>query len=524
MLIAELLPWDAPPAGTPALESVLASASFGQAAGGIAAASGLIVRVVGPSREPLWPDGTPGCVLRQTFDGCDEAAAAQDVPCVRTEIELDDGGQSLGYVVCCQPAGNAGVESLSRLRAAAEAVAAVIWGLYRAEAETGATVAELTATYEELAVVYEIAQVAAALPPGPSLVRWCLERAAESLQLHAGCFLLLQSDGTMGVTAAFGLPADQREELPGAIARAFATSAARQVSAGTIVNHDAEVLAVDAAWQPWAAVFQTIWPPPWMAMPLRNSGQLMGLLAGHRAGPPGAFSSRDLKLLQAAARQVSLALRNSRLADELQHLFIATVRGLAAAIDAKDPYTRGHSDRVAHLAAFVGEELELPLRDQRDLVLASLLHDVGKIGVPEAVLQKPGELNDGEWLAIREHPQRGADIVSEVRQLGRIVPSIRHHHERFGGGGYPQGMSGREIPLAARIIGACDAYDAMTSARPYRRPLEPHEATAELLRCRGTQFDPAVVTALLKRLADGPLLSTLGDPTAFLGTMHTLVA
>jgi HD-GYP domain-containing protein (c-di-GMP phosphodiesterase class II) len=248
----------------------------------------------------------------------------------------------------------------------------------------------------------------------------------------------------------------------------------------------------------------------------------MGMVAGHRPAGAGPFSSRDLKLLQAAARQVGLVLRNSHLAAELAQVFVATVRGLAAAIDAKDPYTRGHSDRVACLASDVAQHMQLPLREQRDLVLASLLHDVGKIGVPEAVLQKSGALDAQEWQYVREHPERGATIVSEVEQLRRLVPGIRHHHERFDGEGYPAGIMGHEIPLAARIIGACDAYDAMTSARPYRRPRSPREAETELVACSGSQFDPAVVSALLAELKESPRLAGIESLIGTLGSAYRL--
>jgi HD-GYP domain-containing protein (c-di-GMP phosphodiesterase class II) len=446
-------------------------------------------------------------------------AGPGDGECATEEIVLDDGRRCLGYVVCCGPTPSG--EDTSRVRAAVESVAAVVHGLYTAEAEATAAIDELTATYEELAVVYEIAQVAAALPRGPSLVRWCLERTAESMQLRSGCFLLRQFDGAMRVAAAFGMPAAQLDALPGAASTALADPAARLVSRAVVITDRSEIEAAEPSWRPWVAALRGACPLPWMAAPVRSSGQLMGLVVGHRPAAQRAFSSRDLKLLHATARQVGLALRNSSLADELAHLFLATVRGLAAAIDAKDPYTRGHSDRVAHLAALVCEQMELPTREQQDLILASLLHDVGKIGVPESVLRKPGTLGEDEWCAIREHPDRGAAIVSEVRQLRRLVPGIRHHHERFGGGGYPQGMVGHEIPLAARIIGACDAYDAMTSARPYRLPRPPPEAVAELRRCSGSQFDPSVVSALIERLEGGPTPTRLGDPTAFLGVVHT---
>ena len=169
---------------------------------------------------------------------------------------------------------------------------------------------------------------------------------------------------------------------------------------------------------------------------------------------------------------------------------------LADAIEAKDPYTRGHCESVAVTAVKVGERMGFNKEELESLRYAALLHDVGKIGIPDGILLKPSRLLPEEFQVIQRHAEIGSDLVKRVASLLPIAPAIRHHHEHFDGAGYPDGLSGDGILMASRIVGVVDALDAMTTPRPYRNPVSFPDALAELRRCSGGQFDPAVVDAV----------------------------
>jgi len=181
------------------------------------------------------------------------------------------------------------------------------------------------------------------------------------------------------------------------------------------------------------------------------------------------------------------------------------VDALSTAVDAKDPYTYGHSERVAHLALAIASAMGLNPDQQSLLHIGAHLHDVGKIGIPDAVLRKPGRLTDEEYTTITTHSVIGYNIVRKVRILHPIAAIVRSHHERIDGKGYPDGLRGEEIPLEARIVAVADSYDAMTSQRLYRVCVSSAEAVNEVKRCSGTQFDGAVVDALVQLFVSGAL-------------------
>lgn len=179
---------------------------------------------------------------------------------------------------------------------------------------------------------------------------------------------------------------------------------------------------------------------------------------------------------------------------------MGAIEALSAAVDAKDHYTHGHSASVTRYSLTMGEKLGLSASDLESLKAAALLHDIGKIGTPDSILQKPGPLKLDEWQVIEDHPKIGSQILEKVQQLNSIVPAVRHHHERYDGLGYPGGLSGKNIPLVARIIALADAYDAMISERTYRNALTPEDAMDEIQRCAGTQFDPELVELFITTL------------------------
>jgi putative nucleotidyltransferase with HDIG domain len=189
---------------------------------------------------------------------------------------------------------------------------------------------------------------------------------------------------------------------------------------------------------------------------------------------------------------------NRRLIAALERGYVDTIRSLAGAIDAKDPYTRGHSERVSALAVEIGRELGLPAPELEALEYAGILHDIGKIGVPESVLQKRAQLDAPEVALVRAHPAIGAEIVAGVEFLRGALPAIRSHHERWDGSGYPDGLAGEAIPRIARVINAADTWDACSSDRPYQQKMTFDEVVQVLQGLRGRQIDPGVHDALVR--------------------------
>lgn len=214
----------------------------------------------------------------------------------------------------------------------------------------------------------------------------------------------------------------------------------------------------------------------------------------------GRMTPEHLSTAENIASQISVALENSRLYEELQRLLINTITSLASAIDAKSPWTKGHSERVTRYAVEAGREIGLPEKELERLRLAGLLHDVGKIGTFDVLLDKPGRLTAEEFELVKQHPRKGAEILAPITQLSDLIPVILHHHERYDGNGYPDSLRGEEIPLQARILCVADSLDSMTADRPYRPAPGIAYAVSEFRRCSGTQFDPKVVDVFLKIL------------------------
>jgi len=229
-----------------------------------------------------------------------------------------------------------------------------------------------------------------------------------------------------------------------------------------------------------------------VCVPLLRDHRTLGMLIAVDKNDTTEFDSVDLKLLNNVGNQCSIFLENAALYHDMQDLFMGVLHALTRSIDAKDAYTRGHSQRVAELSRDLARRIGLPEEQCERVYLSGLLHDIGKIGVPEAVLTKPGRLTDDEFAAIKKHPAIGAQILGNIRQLQDVIPGVLFHHERWDGHGYPHLLSGENIPLMGRIICVADSFDAMSSTRTYRPALPLATVLAEITRCAGAQFDPAL--------------------------------
>ena len=215
-------------------------------------------------------------------------------------------------------------------------------------------------------------------------------------------------------------------------------------------------------------------------------------------------AARDLELLAGIASQARLAISNAGSFATLERTFLSTVEALANALEAKDSYTSSHTRWICDSAIDVGRALGLEGVRLKRLELGALFHDIGKIGIPASILMKPGPLDADERSLIERHPELGERILAPIDQLAEVRPIVRACHERFDGSGYPDGMTGDEIPLEARIIFACDAFHAMTTDRPYREALPVEEAFRRLQDAAGSQFDPRVVGVCVRVLTQPP--------------------
>jgi putative nucleotidyltransferase with HDIG domain len=225
--------------------------------------------------------------------------------------------------------------------------------------------------------------------------------------------------------------------------------------------------------------------------PSHNLGALMAL---NQRGD--GFQQEDAFLLSTLATQTSVFLQIAELYENSSELFLDTIKALVAAIDAKDPYTQGHSHRVSDYAVLISQELGLPAEQINDIRIGTLLHDVGKIGIPDEILQKKGYLTSQEFEIVKKHPITGANILSQVKMLEAVLPAVVEHHERLDGSGYPMGLRGEQISLLGRIVAVADVFDAMTSDRPYRKALSVAEVLDYLSLHTDSQFDANCVQAL----------------------------
>ena len=242
-----------------------------------------------------------------------------------------------------------------------------------------------------------------------------------------------------------------------------------------------------------------------LCVPMKIKGDVIGVVEVLNKKGGHSFTGRDARLLTALIHQAASAVQKAQLYEGLKSLFTDTVKALIAAIDAKDPYAHGHSERVMELSALIAEEMELSEEEKEAIRIAALLHDVGKVGIDESIVRKSSRLTAEEYATMKEHPTIGYDMVKHIGQLRMALPGILEHHENYDGTGYPRGLKGDGISLIGRILHVAEAYDAMTSDRPYRESLGGEAALKIIVEFAGAEFDPEVVRAFIaahRRLED----------------------
>jgi putative nucleotidyltransferase with HDIG domain len=251
-----------------------------------------------------------------------------------------------------------------------------------------------------------------------------------------------------------------------------------------------------------------------LGVPLWTRQHFVGILCLGSKRTGERFSKDDLALLSTLGTHAALAIYNAQLFEAQKQALLGTIEALAHAIEAKDGYTIRHCERMTERAWALAQVLHFSDADAENVRMGAILHDIGKIGIPDSILNKPARLTAEEYEIMKEHTVIGAHIVQSVGALTDVVPIVRHHHERYDGNGYPQKLKGKNIPLGARIISVVDTYGAMTEDRIYRAAPGHHKAVDELIKLKGEQFDPEVVDAFLKLMDVRPDLAELPSEEA----------
>jgi putative nucleotidyltransferase with HDIG domain len=346
-----------------------------------------------------------------------------------------------------------------------------------------------------------------------ALLNRALSQVVKVAGADSGSIMLLDSGSqTLSVRASHGLAAEVVRETRVAVGERIA---------GWVAQHRTSLLMLDEGLSPFAPDMEQEAGRSALSVPLVSKERVIGVLNISRVGSSASFSQENMSIVTSFAAQLAVAIENAQLYSELEGHVLGTISALTAAVEAKDPYTFGHSSEVTEGALAIAAEMGLDPQQTNVLRTAAILHDIGKIGIDGAILGKTGPLSEEEFAAIRRHPTIAANILSSLDFLDDVVPLVLHHHERYDGAGYPAGIAGEDIPLGARIICVADSYDAMTSDRTYRRALPKELALQELTRHAGKQFDPDVVAAYLRVLERGEAAGGSEDSAHHRDKAHT---
>ena len=245
-------------------------------------------------------------------------------------------------------------------------------------------------------------------------------------------------------------------------------------------------------------------PKSFVAVPLITRNKVIGVMAGERTKGLEDFTSNDLDYVMNFCNQIAISLENAKLIENMKLSFVSSILSLASALEAKDPYTRGHSNRVATYSTIVARRMGMEEEKVEMIRLMALMHDVGKIGIPDSIINKPGKLNADEFMVIKRHTLVSLSIIEPLLSNKPELINVKSHHERFDGLGYPEGLSGKHIPVEARIMAVSDSFDAMTTNRPYRSSMTRHKALSEIEKNKGTQFCPEIADIFVDIVSSMP--------------------
>jgi HD-GYP domain-containing protein (c-di-GMP phosphodiesterase class II) len=366
---------------------------------------------------------------------------------------------------------------------------------------------ELSRVYEELVLLHKISMNMRVTESDTNFLQMACDSLTDIILVEGIAVLLervVEGEKRFVVVAGSGLI-----EIDDRMAEALQRRLAEEVQGGREALLDSEV---DSPFRyEWPGSVRSLIAVPLCAKDKGESGSarrtrgaipIIGLMVAVNRIDKADFDSTDIKLFTSVASGCAVFIENGRLFNDLKELFVGSLKALTSSIDAKDQYTRGHSERVALISRWLAERLaeREPLDEEQihGVYLAGLLHDIGKIGIDEAVLRKNGKLTPEERACIRRHPAIGAGILRGIKQMRDIVPGVLCHHERVDGQGYPEGLKGDEIPLAGKIVGLADSFDAITSRRTYRDALSIEHALEEIRKGLGTQFDERIGRVFLE--------------------------
>jgi putative nucleotidyltransferase with HDIG domain len=275
---------------------------------------------------------------------------------------------------------------------------------------------------------------------------------------------------------------------------------------GWVVKHSQPVLITDIEQDPRFSrrSQEQYYNRSLISVPLKFKDKTTGVLNINNKISKQPFTKDDLRVIEGIAQEASVAIENARLYKNLQDVYMRAISALVSAIDAKDCYTHGHSQNVTKYALAIAKELGFDNEQVENIAIASQLHDLGKIGIHDYILTKPGKLTEEEWEEMKQHTIKGVEILQPLNFLNGVVDIVKQHHEKYNGEGYPDGIKGERIKLGARIIAVADSFDAMMADRPYRKAYTLEGAVEELKKCSGTQFDPMIVETFIRVLEKNP--------------------
>ncbi len=351
------------------------------------------------------------------------------------------------------------------------------------EIEKRTLVRETLNKYKEITLLYDIVEKISSCLDTKEVARLVIEEARRVIKLSSVSVLLLNKEtDTLELIGEYGHERGAIAIASRGVGIAGSVWLSGRAEIVNDVHSDPRFIKEDAA------------NSSLMCAPLKAKDKVVGVikLGNDR---PVTYSAEDLKLFTTLASLAAVAIENASLYEQLKEAFYTTVYTLAETIEKRDPYTGNHTKRVMEYSLAIGKTLGLPEEDMARLQLGAALHDIGKIGVRDSVLLKESSLTDEEFEQIKMHAVYGEEIISRISQLQSAIPGVKHHHEKFNGRGYPDGLKGDEIDITARIIAVADSFDAMTTNRPYRKGLSLDEAFEELRKYSGSQFDPEVVDA-----------------------------